>query len=219
MTPARLQRFWHVAMQRTRYLTVVLENLYQDHNISAVLRTCEGLGIQDVHVVETTNAFRVNEEVALGASKWLTIYRYGNVPEGPSPMRLCLESLRQRGYRITATVPRPDALPVEACPSDRPLALLMGTEMQGLSEEAIRSADLMLYLPMRGFTESFNVSVSTAIFLYALWNKIYADRNLMWLSEGEQEALVAEWLKLSVRRAETILSMGEGDKGREAATG
>lgn len=205
VTPERLERFRAVAARRTRQVTVVLENLYQDHNISAVLRTCDGLGVQDVHVIERENAFRVNEEVALGASKWLSIHRYMADAATPDPVAACLHRLRSLGYRLVATLPRHGALSVHNCPLDQPVALLLGTEMTGLSEEAIRGADVAVYYPMEGFTESFNVSVSAALFLQALLLRLDQLGQRHPLNTEEQDRLVAEWLTRSVRHAEAIL--------------
>jgi tRNA (guanosine-2'-O-)-methyltransferase len=186
-------------------VTVVLENLYQDHNISAVLRTCDGLGIQDVHIIEKENAFRVNEEVALGASRWLSIFRYNSENETKNPVEACLESLRQKSYTLVATVVRPDALSVWDMPADRPVALLFGTELTGLSPEAISRADMAVYYPMEGFTDSFNVSVSAALFLQAILYKMKQQGTLRCLTLEEQNELVANWLRHNVRDAEALL--------------
>lgn len=205
MTERRLQRLRTVASRRTRSVTIVLENLYQDHNISAILRTCDGLGVQDVHVIEKENVFRVNEEVALGASKWLTIYRYNRENAEGRPMEVCLQRLRQRGYVLAATVVRPDALTVWDMPAERPVALLLGTEMTGLSPEAIAMADMAVYYPMEGFTDSFNVSVSAALFLQAILKKMEQQGTLTRLSPDEQKALVAQWLRHSLKNADALL--------------
>lgn len=205
VTERRLQRLRSVAERRTRSVTVVLENLYQDHNISAVLRTCDGLGIQDVHIIEKENAFRVNEEVALGASKWLSIYRYNIQNEARNPMEVCLERLRQKGYLLAATVVRPEALSVWDIPVERPVALLLGTELTGLSPEAISMADMAVYYPMKGFTESFNVSVSAALFLQAILWKMEQKGILRHLSLQEQNELIADWLRHNLRNAEALL--------------
>jgi len=205
VTERRLQRLRSVAARRTRSVTVVLENLYQDHNISAVLRTCDGLGIQDVHIIEKENAFRVNEEVALGASRWLSIFRYNSENETKNPVEACLESLRQKSYTLVATVVRPDALSVWDMPADRPVALLFGTELTGLSPEAISRADMAVYYPMEGFTDSFNVSVSAALFLQAILYKMKQQGTLRCLTLEEQNELVANWLRHNVRDAEALL--------------
>lgn len=183
----------------------MLENLFQDHNISAVLRTCDGLGVQDVHVIEKENVFRVNEEVALGAGKWLTIHRYNDQDLAGRALERCISDLRSRGYRIAATRVDPQALPVWEAPVDRPLALLLGTEMSGLSYEASDLADLALYYPMKGFADSFNVSVSAALFLQAVLKKMEQQGFLAYINSSDQEALVAEWLRHSIRNAEALL--------------
>ncbi|MCK4543523.1 MAG: TrmH family RNA methyltransferase, partial [Spirochaetales bacterium] len=102
ITPERHARMQAVLAKRTRYLTVVLEDLYQAHNASAVLRSCDGFGVQDVHIVEGRNSFRVNEEIALGTAQWLTLHRYKGRQNNS---REAVKTLRKQGYRIVATSP------------------------------------------------------------------------------------------------------------------
>ena len=161
----RLQRFDEVLDRRTRHLTVVLENVFHAHNASACLRTCDCFGIQDVHVIESLNNFDPNPEVALGASKWLSIHRYTNHDEDVSreasaATARCFESLRSDGYKILATSPVQNSVPLDDVRLDEKTAILFGAEQTGISDFATHEADELIHIPMFGFTESFNVSVS-----------------------------------------------------------
>jgi tRNA (guanosine-2'-O-)-methyltransferase len=200
LTDRRQERIAEVLGQRTRYLTVVLENLFQEHNISAVLRTCDAFGVQDVGVIETDFEYAISRQVALGSDQWLTIRRF----PGPSPTRDCLTDLRARGYRLVATTPRPGSVPISEIPLDRPIALLMGSEIDGLSEEALAMADLSAHLPMHGFVESFNISVATALCVQTLTQRIRESSVAWGLSEPEQLRLTLDWTRKSIRNVEAI---------------
>lgn len=182
-----------VLAKRTRYLTVVLENIYQPHNASAVLRSCDCFGVQDVHIIEDENEYRINPDVALGASKWLTLHRHGRVQANNT--HLCLEKLRAQGYRIAATTLRPGSIPLQALDVAQKTALCFGTEELGLSAEAHELADVYVQIPMVGFTQSFNISVSAALTLYDLTNKLHARPPADWqLTPEEQLDVTAVWL-------------------------
>lgn len=181
-----------VMAQRTRHLTVVLENIFQPHNASAVLRSCDCFGVQDVHIVEDENEYRVNPDIALGASKWLTLHRYGH--DAGHNMRRCVGRLRDEGYRIVATTLREDSIPLPELAIDHKTALCFGTEEFGLSEEAHELADAYVQIPMFGFTQSFNISVSAALCLYELTNRLH-QLDLDWtLSAAEKTQLRTLWL-------------------------
>ena len=182
VSDGRLQRFEEVLQHRTRHLAVVLENIYDPYNASACLRTCDCFGVQDVHVVESMNQFKPNPDIALGASKWLTIHRYACddetdvIAQEPdrrlrvhSPVTTataeCFEKLRATGYRILATSPRQNSTPLEEISVTEKTAIVLGSESFGVSEFTIAEADELIHIPMFGFTESFNISVSAAIML------------------------------------------------------
>ncbi len=158
-----------IIQNRTRHITVALEDIYQSQNASAVLRTCDCFGVQDVHIIENRNTYSVNEDVALGSSKWLNLVKYN---EGENNTLHCYEALRAEGYKIIATTPHTDDTLLDDMPIDGKIALVFGTEMEGLSEIAIENADGHLKIPMFGFTESFNISVSAAIILHHLTDKL-----------------------------------------------
>jgi tRNA (guanosine-2'-O-)-methyltransferase len=192
VTPARLARLETVLAARTRHLTVVFEDVYHPHNASAVLRTCECLGVQDVHIVEGQKRFRPNVEVVHGAARWLTLHRWRK-PEGHD-IRSCLATLRERGYRVVATSPREDALPLGEVPLERPLAVCFGTEETGLSHDVLSAADICAQIPMPGFTRSLNVSVTAALVLYDLTTRLRAQA-LPWpLDEVQRDQLRLLWL-------------------------
>ncbi|MEI6765384.1 MAG: RNA methyltransferase [Bacteroidota bacterium] len=201
ITDERKSRIEEVAANRTRHLCVVLEDIFQSHNASAVLRSCDCFGIQDVHIIENRNPYEVNPEVALGSSKWLDLMRYNTEPDNtPS----CIEHLKKQGYRIVATTPHKDDYTIEQLPIDTKIALLFGTEMHGLSKKAIAMADDFVKIPMFGFTESFNISVSAALCLYSLTERMRRSDVPWQLSKQDIETLKLQWARNSVKRVETV---------------
>ncbi len=202
VTQRRWDLFQHVLQYRTRYITVVLEDIYQPHNASAVLRSCDCFGVQDVHIIENRNKYRVNPEVSMGSHKWLSLKRY----QGKDASIKAIETLRSLGYRIVATTPHTDDVSLEDFDLRKgKIALFFGTELEGLTQEVLDNADEYLKIPMYGFTESFNISVSVAIILHHLTWKL-RDSDLPWqLGDAEKELILLDWLKQSVRGSEQIL--------------
>jgi tRNA (guanosine-2'-O-)-methyltransferase len=202
ITAERLAKFREIVAMRTRYVTVVLEDIYQPHNASAVLRSCDCFGVQDVHIIENRNRYEVNPDVALGASKWLTMIKY-NQGENNTPE--ALEALRRKGYRIVATTPHKDDVTLQELPVEKgPVALLFGTELKGLTETALSLADEYVKIPMYGFTESFNISVSAAISLFYLTEKIRNTEVGWQLSENEKTDILLEWARQTVKRSDLL---------------
>jgi tRNA (guanosine-2'-O-)-methyltransferase len=202
VTPERQHRIDGVLAQRTRYITVVAEDFHNTHNASALLRTCDGLGIQDLHIVENFNTFKTRRGAASGAEKWVTVYRYNDDPVDNT--RACLDKLRSQGYRLVATSPHLEALPPEAVPLDQKLAILFGSEKQGVSQQALAAADLHLTIPMVGFIESLNVSVSAALCLYTLTRRLRQYETCWGLNEGEQLDLRLKWIRQSARHSDRL---------------
>lgn len=187
---------------RTRYITVVLEDVYQSHNTSAVLRSCDCFGIQDVHIIEQRNEFKLNKDIALGASKWLTLKKYtGENPSEEHPINI----LKKDGYRIAATSPRKGSTSIYDFDINKgKTAFFFGTELKGLSKELMDKADEMVHIPMHGFTESFNISVSAALVLQQAIQKLHQS-NIHWqLSPDEKIDLNLDWLKKTVKSAESL---------------
>lgn len=187
--------------QRTRHVTIVLEDIYQSQNASAVIRTCECLGIQDVHVIEFKSRWSTNKLVLRGSDKWLNIKRYNDKKENNTAA--CFTQLKERGYRIAVTDPAGE-VSIESAPLDRPLAIVMGNERHGSSAYARKHADLSLNIPMAGFTESLNISVSAAICLNTTLTRLRNSAFPWQLSEEEKEAQLLQWYKKAVRNAPLI---------------
>ena len=191
-----------VIAERTRYITVALENIYQPHNASAVLRSCDCFGIQDVHVIENSYQYEYNPHVSLGAAQWLTLHRH-NALQNNTPS--CIESLKQQGYRIVATSPAASSVPIHHFDVGKgKFALLYGTEKQGLTAEALAMADETIRIPMYGFTESFNISVSVSLCLFHFTERIRAEKADWHLSPDEQTDIYLQWLRNTVSNSEIL---------------
>ena len=187
---------------RTRQITIALEDIYHPQNASAVVRTCDCFGIQDLHVIENKNKYTLNPKVVLGASKWIDLIFHND--EGGSNTLSCINQLKAKGYKILCTSPDKDKKSIHDVEVDRKLALLFGTELTGLSEGAMCHADEVVHIPMVGFTESYNLSVSVAICLCILTQKLYYS-DLRWqLSEAEKEALKLAWYRNVVPKPEIL---------------
>ena len=189
-----------VLSRRTRHVTLVFEDIDKPHNISAVVRTAECLGIQDIHFIKNQNAYSVNPTITQGASKWLTFHHHSDTGDNVSS---CYSQLREDGYKIYATALHEESTSIEELPTDQKLAIVFGTEADGISEEAGKNADGLVHIPMYGFTESFNLSVSAALCLNTLKGKM--DGAFPEISEDEKLELKAEWYRRIVRKADLIL--------------
>ena len=202
VTERRVKLFDTRLQNRTRYLTLVLEDIYQPHNASAVLRSCECFGVQDVHIIENRNAYRINPDVALGSYKWLTLKRYNQQKENT---RYALENLKKEGYRIVAATPRHNKCLLEDFDlAGGMIALMFGSELNGLSPVALEMADEFIRIPMVGFTESLNISVSAAICIHFL-TSVLRKSELPWhLNEEEKQELKLTWLKNTIKKADSI---------------
>jgi tRNA (guanosine-2'-O-)-methyltransferase len=202
VTERRLKLFDSRLENRTRYLTVVLEDIFQPHNASAVLRSCECFGVQDLHIIENRNAYRINPDVALGSYKWLTLKRY-NLPGDNTTTALM--SLKQEGYRIVAAMPHKRDCKLEDFDlSKGKTALAFGSELEGLSPTAVDLADEYIQVPMVGFTESLNISVSAAICIQYLTAGLRKS-DLPWgLPEDEKQDLKLTWLKNTIKKSDQI---------------
>lgn len=188
--------------KRTRYITVSLEDIYQPHNASAVLRTCECLGIQDVHVIENKNRYQVNPDVVLGAIKWITLRKY-NSTNYNTPA--AVDHLRNNGYRIIATSLSEKAVPLDQFDLEKGrVAIFFGTELTGLTDEMLNMADESLKIPVYGFTESYNISVSAAIILSHLVHILHKSAIPWQLAEDEKEEIMLQWLRQSVKKADLL---------------
>ena len=196
----KIELFDRVASERTKYITIGIENIFQEHNASAVLRTCDCFGIQELHVIEKNNEFAINRDIALGAGRWIDIHNYGSENQSED----CMKQLKNQRYKIVATTPHTEAFTINDLPLDQPLAFFFGTEQEGLSESVLQHADYQVKIPMFGFTESFNISVSVAILLNTIRKRL-VDSDIKWkLSIDEQTSLKIEWCKKILKSGESL---------------
>ena len=179
----------------------MLENIYQPHNASAVLRSCDLTGVQDIHIIEVINKYTVSPHVAMGSAKWLNIFKYDE--ERDNTLKT-IQHLKKQGYKIVATTPHKESFSPEDLPLNNKVALLFGTELTGLSDIAIENADEFLKIPQYGFTESYNISVSVALILFNLKNRLL-NSNLNWqLNDDEKMIIKLAWARQSIRRSKLI---------------
>lgn len=205
ITPERKARFQKILEQRTNYITVAVEDVYQMHNTSAVVRSCDVFGIQGVHLIESRYGKRLDSEIAMGAQKWVDVHRYNNTKD-------CLTLLKKQGYRIIATTPHNDSCLLDEFKLKGKTALFFGTERNGLSEEVMKNADGFLKIPMVGFTESLNISVSAAIILQQLTSTLRNGEFPWHLSQDEKEEKMLDWSKKSIKSIEDILERYNKEK-------
>ncbi len=202
ITQERRQRIETVLQQRTRQITIVLEDIYQAHNASACLRSCDGFGLQDVHIVENRNLFNLNRDVSLGSDRWLTLYHHCQPKINNT--KYCVEQLKQAGYQIVATTPHEQEMTLDQLPIDQKIALVFGTELDGISDAVQSQADRLVRIPMTGFCESFNISVSVALCLYDLTTRLRKSSVNWQLSQGEKQELRYQWIRQSIRHGKQI---------------
>ncbi len=188
----KLGLFKKIVRERTRHLTVVLEDLFKSQNASACLRNCDCFGIQDVYIVENRYEFSINDDVALGGAQWLTLHRFH---DGDQNTAACIDFLRGAGYRVLATSPRGEGTNLADVDMEPKTALLFGTELEGLSETAMQMADGFVRVPQFGFTESYNISVAVALCLYELIGKLRRSPIDWRLSEDDMVEVHAAWVK------------------------
>lgn len=203
LTPNRLALFKSVLTQRTHYITVVLEDIFQPQNASAVLRTCDCFGVHDVHIIENRNTFKVDREVAMGASKWLNLKKYNQLEQNSLET---IRNLKAKNYRIVATSPHINDQELQDFDLTKgKTALVFGSELPGVSEIIKNEADEFLKIPMYGFTESFNISVSAAIILHHLTLKMKQDTSIQWsLNDDEKDEIMLEWIRRSIKSSDLI---------------
>jgi len=204
VTSKRLNIFDNVLRNRTKYITVVLENIYQSQNASAVLRTCDCFGIQDVYIIENNNKFNINPHVALGSSNWLNIIKYNNPGANTT---LAIKDLKEKGYRIIATSLNKNSIPIDKFDITKDkIAFFFGNELNGLSKEMQNQADDFVTIPMFGFTESFNISVSASIILSGTISKLRNSQIIWNLSKEEKNEIKLQWLKNTIKKSDLIVN-------------
>lgn len=192
LTQERVERFKEVLVNRTNHITVVAEDVYQLHNTSAVMRSCEVFGVQELNVIEQKFGKRIDKEIALGAEKWVDINRYNSVQS-------CIDSIREKGYKIVATTPHGEAKNLDKFDLSEPVAIFFGTEKSGLSPEIIEQADDYITIPMVGFTESLNISVSAAIVIQGLTTRLRESEVEWRLTEEKLLEKRIDWARKSIK--------------------
>ncbi|SHM60881.1 TrmH family RNA methyltransferase [Flavobacterium chilense] len=197
LTDNRKEKFLKVLENRTKHFTIAVEDVFQMHNTSAVMRSCEVFGIQELNIIEQRFGKRIDKEIALGAQKWVDINRFDTVDA-------CISSLRNKGYQIIATTPHENDCMIQDFDITKPSALFFGTEKDGLSPEILEKADGFLKIPMVGFTESLNISVSAAIIIQNLTNRL-RNSDIDWhLSDEEILEKRLVWAKNSIKDIKRI---------------
>ena len=198
----RRKLFNQVLEQRTRHLTVAIEDIYQSHNASAVVRSCDVFGIQDVHIIENKYKFSTSKQVAKGAQKWLDFEYYRE--KGTNNTLKCIENLKSKGYQIVATTPHNDSCYLQDFDVSKKSAFFFGVEKAGLSKDVLLNADVNLKIPMVGFTESLNISVAAAIILQSTTEKLKNSAIKWQLSTFEKEEEYLQWLEKSIKSIKKI---------------
>lgn len=197
LTETRKEKFLQILQHRTNHFTIAMEDVYQLHNTSAVMRSCEVFGIQELNVIEQKFGKRIDTEIAMGAQKWVDINRYNT-------MQNCIDSLKSKGYKIIATTPHNNSCMLSDFDITQRSALFFGTEKEGLSEEVLQQADGFLKIPMVGFTESLNISVSAAIVIQDITNRLRKSNTNWQLSQEEILQRRLTWTKNSIKDIKRI---------------
>jgi len=201
LTEKRKTLFESILAQRTRHLTIVLEDIYQPQNASAVLRSCDCFGVQDIHIIENRNEYEINPDVTQGSSKWVSMHYYN---EKENNTLDCIKKLKNQGYKLIGTTPHEQDNLLSDLIIDDKTALFFGTEFDGISEIAKENMDGFVKIPMHGFTESLNISVSAAICLQNLTEKLRNSKVDWKLTDDEVRALKLEWARKTVKSSDLI---------------
>ena len=197
LTDNRKERFAKVLANRTNHFTVAMEDIFQLHNTSAVMRSCEIFGVQELNVVEEKFGKSIDKEIAMGAQKWVDVNRFESISN-------CIDNLKSKGYQIIATTPHENDCMLDDFDISKKSAFFFGTERDGLSDEVLKNADGFLKIPMVGFTESLNISVSAAITLQNLTNRLRKSDVKWQLSEEEILVKRLQWAKNSIKDIKRI---------------
>jgi tRNA (guanosine-2'-O-)-methyltransferase len=193
--------FQRISEQRTKKITVLLENIFQEHNASAVLRNCDCFGIQELHVIEDSNKYKVQRDIARGAGKWVDLISFNDTENANLQ---AVKNLKEKGFKIATLSPEADQYDIYNLPIDQPIALVFGTEWKGVSEDIKVNSDYKVKIPMVGFTESFNVSVSVALTLQALRNRLENSSSNWKLSYEEQLDLQIKWCEKYIKNGKIV---------------
>jgi len=211
LTERRKKLFQEVLSQRTRHFTVAIEDVFQRHNASAVVRSCEIFGIQDIHIIENKYQYKVSRHVAKGAQKWLDFHWYKNPEEDNT--QVCIDKLKADGYQIIATTPHNESCMLHDFDVTKKSVFFFGVEKAGLSEKVMSQADGFLKIPMAGFTESLNISVAAAIILQDVTQRLRQSDVSWQLSEVEKLEKRIDWAKKTINNVDKIIAWKEQQLG------
>lgn len=198
LSEKRKKRFDTVLSQRTKHFTVATEDVYQLHNTSAVIRSCDVFGIQEINIVEEQNTKSIDKEIAMGSQKWVDLNRFHSVND-------CIQDLKQKGYQIVGTTPHKTDCLLQEFDVTKKSCFFFGRETEGLSEDVLNQADSFLKIPMLGFTESLNISVSAAIILQHVTTKLKLTDVEWKLTENEQLEKRLDWCKKTIKSYDEII--------------
>jgi tRNA (guanosine-2'-O-)-methyltransferase len=201
VTPERERRIREVSARRQLDVAVVLENVHDPHNIAAVVRTCDAVGIQAVYTLFTdpeinTNRLRLGKRTTAGARKWVDTYLYTDVDT-------CIRAVRERCDALYATTLVPGAKSIYQADFTKSVALVFGNERDGISEELLNLTDGRIYIPQMGMVQSLNISVACAIALYEIFrqrNELNFYEENPTQSEAEATALFEDWVERHTTR-------------------
>ena len=201
LSDRRKDLFDKILAQRTRHFTVILEDLYQKHNTSAIVRSCDIFGVQDVHIIENKYDSYLSNQVGKGSQKWIDFHSYKDKQINTQD---CIDAIKSKGYQLIATTPHNDSCLVQDFDITKKSAFVFGVEKQGVSETMMSQADGFLKIPMVGFTESLNVSVAAAITLQSVTDKLRRS-DIQWqLSEEEQFFKKIEWMEKTIKSIKKV---------------
>jgi tRNA (guanosine-2'-O-)-methyltransferase len=190
LTDEKIRRFNEVIAKRTRYITLVMEDIFQAQNTNAVIRSCECFGVQDVHLIQNKYDFEVVEDISKGSFKWIDLHTYKNAENNTAT---CIQHLKNQGYRVIGTSPHQHEVDLQEIPLDQKTAFMLGSEKDGLSTQAMELCDGFMKIPMAGFTESLNLSNCSAIIMQHLTSRLWKSDYPWQLSEDEKTAILIEW--------------------------
>ena len=222
LRPERYAKMLRALEHRTRRLAVVLEDIYQPHNAAAVMRSCDAFGVQNAFIIENRYPLKISHNVDMGTSKWMSVEKFRSPTCTTAALAKCrppnaadlentrraMREIRGRGYAIAAATLREDSVDLSEVPVDRPVAVMIGTELTGLSEAAHAEADIAFKMDMLGFAQSLNLSVFAALCISALANRMRALDGSWRLTREEKESLLLSWLTLDVNSSRNILGRG-----------
>lgn len=201
-TPERFAKMKQVLANRTRHIVPVLEHVNKPENVSAAMRSVEAFGLQNAYVIDQHRRHITNPQIAKGGYQWLDVKHYCD--KDGSGIIACLEELKKQNYTIYATTPHTKEVTIHTLPLDSKVAIVFGNEIRGISDTIKQHADGFVVIPMYGFMESFNISVSVALTLYELTTRL-RNSSISWqLSPSEKNQLLYHWLKSQTPGANLI---------------